>query len=89
MNGVPALEVLRLEGRHRQNVCLEGGQRGLEALQILRLGEDRDVGIAAKLRGAVEDSCLAAHEQVADAVLAHRRKDYASRARDRDGLPGR
>src|SRR5438132_6966165 len=52
------------------------------------VGENGEVRIAAKLGCAVEYARLSAHEQGANAVRAHRRKDFAYRVRDQVSLPG-
>jgi hypothetical protein len=57
--------------------------------EIRGIGEDGEVRVAAKLGRAEEHARLSAHQQGADAVRAHRRKDFAYRVRDQVSLPAR
>jgi hypothetical protein len=50
------------------------------------VAQDEQVGIAAKLRSAVEHARLAAHQQGTDPVAGHRRKDFPYPARDQANL---
>lgn len=59
-----------------------------QAAQILWKRQDRQIGVAAKLRCAVQDARLASHEQALYAMRPHRGKDSAYRARDQAYLPG-
>ena len=88
VHGVPALEVPRLERRHGDDARLEIGHRVAQALQVPGIGDDRQIGDAAKLRSAVQDAGLAAHQQRANPVRPHHRKDFANRARDQACLRG-
>ena len=65
------------------------GERPAQAREVRGVGEDGEVGVAAKLGRAVEHARLSAHEQGADAVRAHRRKDFAYRVRNQVSLPAR
>ena len=61
-------------------------QRLSQPREVGGIGEDGEVRVAAKLGRAVEHARLSAHEQGADAMRAHRRKDFAYRVRDQVSL---
>jgi hypothetical protein len=50
-------------------------------------GQDREIGIAAKLRCAVQHARLAPHQQTVYATVLHRRKDFEYRVPDQACLP--
>ena len=58
---------------------LEFVESGLEAPEVLRPGQDDEIHIAAKFRSSVTHAGLPAHEQAADAMTLHRRKDCLCR----------
>jgi hypothetical protein len=62
-------------------------QRGSQAVEIGVVGKQREVGIAAKLRCAVQYARLAPHQQTLHAIPLHRRKDFANRVRGQAILP--
>jgi len=61
---------------------------GAKPHEIRRLGQNGEIGGAAKLGCAVKHARLSAHEQGTDAMRAHRRKDFAYRVRDQASLQG-
>src|SRR2546421_12731150 len=63
-------------------------QRFAQPDEVGSVSEDGEVRVAAKLGCAVEYARLSAHEQGANAVRAHRRKDFAYRVRDQVSLQG-
>lgn len=77
-----AAQVLGSKGRDGDGTSLQLCEGPSQPRQVLGIGEDGEVGIAAKFRRALEHARLAAHEEGLDVVLAHRRKDFAYRVRD-------
>ena len=65
------------------------GKGPAQPRKIGGIGENGEIRVAAKLGRAVKHARLAAHEQGADAVRAHRRKDFAYRVRDQVSLRAR
>ncbi|MFZ9938061.1 MAG: hypothetical protein ACO3JG_13540, partial [Luteolibacter sp.] len=88
MNRQATMEEGFLECGHCNHLGLQFVQRCLKAPQILRFGEDGEVHVAAKFRSAVKHARLAAHEQAADAMTTHRRKDCQCRVRVQESLQG-
>ena len=89
MDGVAAPEIFQFKRRDGDGFGLQVRQRLPQPREIGRVGEDGEVRVAAKLGRAVEHARLSAHEQGADAVRAHRRKDFAYRVRDQVSLRAR
>jgi hypothetical protein len=75
--------------RDRNRFGLEFRQSFSQSREIGNVCDDGEIRIAAKLGRAVEHARLPAHEQCADALCAHRRKDFAYRVRDQVNLPAR
>jgi hypothetical protein len=88
MNRVSPQKVLPLKGRDGNDLGPECLHRLSQAFEIFWLGEDGEIGIAAKLRRALEHAGLAAHEEAVHAMLRHRKKDFEYRVRDQGCLPG-
>jgi hypothetical protein len=84
-----APKILAREWWDSDGLCLQIREGLMESGKIGVVGEDDEVGIAAKLGTAVEHAGLAPHEQGADAVRADRRKDFAYRVRDQVSLRAR
>ena len=82
-------EVFKLKRRNGDGVGLKFGQCLAQPHQICGIRQNQEVGIPAKLGCAVEHARLSAHEQGADVMRAHRRKDFAYRVRDQGSLRGR
>ena len=89
MDGVAAAEKFQFKRRDGDGFGLQFGQRLSQPREVGGVGEDGEVRVAAKLGRAVKHARLSAHEQGADAVRAHRRKDFAYRVRDQASLPAR
>ena len=70
MNGVSPPQVSKLKRGYGDYFRLELGQRTTQSRQVRRVGENDQVRIATKLRRAVQDAGLTAHEQGADAMFA-------------------
>ena len=70
MNGVSPPQVSKLKRGYGDYLRLEFGQRTTQSRQVRRVGENDQVRIATKLRRAVQDAGLTAHEQGADAMFA-------------------
>jgi hypothetical protein len=88
MNGVPPQEVLgrkRGNGDHLAAQLLDGTS---DPREVLLVGKDREIGIATKLRRAVEHASLTAHQQGAHLAVPENRKDFANRVRDQGCLLG-
>lgn len=60
VDGVPTVEVSGLERRHGDHSRVQRLEPALEALEIPSVGDDREIDVPAKLRGAVQDAGLAA-----------------------------
>jgi hypothetical protein len=88
-HGMAAIEEGLLEWRHGHLLAAQVGESGAESGQVGGVGNHGEVDVAAKLRRAVRDARLAAHEQALHVVPAHRRKDFAYRVRDQAILPDR
>jgi hypothetical protein len=84
-----AAKMVDIKWRHGDARGAQFSQRLLQSRQIGGVGKDGEIGVAAKLGRAVKHAGLPAHEQGADAVRAHRRKDFAYRVRDQGILPAR
>ena len=78
--------VFGTEGRRGNALRLKFAESGIQTLEILGVRQDQQVGIAAKLRCAVEHAGLAPHQQGTDLVRSHRRKDFPYPARDQANL---
>jgi hypothetical protein len=89
MDGMAPLQIADLEGRDSDDFGAQVGERVRESIEVLGRGEDGEVGVAAKLGGAVENACLAAHQEALDFVLPKGRKDSGDRARGQARLPAR
>jgi hypothetical protein len=89
MNGVAFAKVFQLERRNSDGSGLEFGESFPETSKIGGVGKNCQIGVAAKLGCAVKHAGLTAHEQSANAVPSHRRKDFAYRVRDQANLQGR
>jgi hypothetical protein len=87
LNGVSAPEVPDAKGWYRDHFGVECGERPTQSGQIRRVSEDDEIGIAAKLRRAVQHARLSAHEERPHSMLANRRKDSAYRVRDQENHP--
>jgi hypothetical protein len=88
MDGVAAAEIFDANGGTAM-VRLRIRKRFAQTREVRGVGEDGEVRVAAKLGRAVKHARLSAHEQGADAVRAHRRKDFAYRVRDQVSLRAR
>ena len=86
MDSVAATKEHRIEGWNSDDFGLEILECCLQTDEISGVGEDDEIGIAAKFRRAVKHAGLTAHEQGADAVLLDRRKDFEYRVRDQVSL---
>jgi len=53
---------------------------------LASIGQDHDVGVAAKLRRAVEHACLPSHQQVLHSAGRQSRKDFENRVRGQASL---
>jgi len=84
-----SLEMVGLKRWYRDHLGLKFGDGGLEPAKIVVVGDNDDVGVSAKLRSAVHHAGLPPHEQISDAILPQRRKDFEDRARGQGSLPGR
>lgn len=87
MNGVPPPQVLQLIRRYGDHFGMQFRQRATQSRQVSRVGKNDQFRIATKLRRAVQDAGLTAHEQVADAMFADERKDSAYRVRNQGNHP--
>ena len=87
VHGVAPPQMLEPEGRDGDDRCLQIRQGAAEAGEIASVGEDDEVGVSAKLRRAVEHARLSSHEEGADPVRLHRRKDFAYRVPDQAVSP--
>lgn len=87
MHGVAPPQMLEPEGRDGNDPCLQIRKGAAEAGEIASVGEDDEVGVSAKLRRAVEYARLSPHEEGADPVRLHRRKDFAYRVPDQAVSP--
>jgi hypothetical protein len=85
VDGVAPLQVLDLEGRHGDVFRAQVGQGGVQAREVVARGEDGEIGVAAKLRCAVQDAGLTPHQEALDLALADRGKDSADRAQGQAG----
>ena len=85
-NHQPTMQIGRLERGDGDHFGLKLVKRRLQAPQVFRLGEDDEIHVAAKFRSAVKHACLAAHQQAADAMTPHRRKDCLCRVRVQGSL---
>jgi hypothetical protein len=86
VNSKTAAKVLHLEGWNGNNLGLQIVKRLSQPGKVVTIGKNGEIGVAAKFGCAVEHARLAAHEQNADAMRAHRRKDFAYRVRDQARL---
>ena len=68
--------------------CLEGTKGLSQEFKVFSRGMECDVGVAAKLRRAVQNAGLSPHEQELNPVGPHRRKDFANRVRGQATLRG-
>ena len=89
VDGVASQQKASLEGRNGNYPRLEIIDRRLQPGEIGGIRHHEDVGVAAKLRPAVQDARLAAHQQRAHAIPPDRRKDFEDRARGQANLPVR
>ena len=89
MNGVTAAEEFQFKWRDGDRFGLQFCERLAQAREIGGVSKDGEIRVAAKLGRAVEHARLSAHEQGADAMRAHRRKDFAYRVRDQASLRAR
>ena len=87
MYGVAPLQMLEPEGRDGNDPCRQIRHGAAEAGEIASVGEDDEVSVSAKLRRAVENARLPSHEEGADPVRLHRRKDFAYRVPDQAVSP--
>ena len=76
-----------MQGGNRDRFGFQFCKRRAQANKVGRIGQNGKIRVAAKFRGAVEHARLPAHEERADAVRLHRRKDFAYRVRDQVHLP--
>ena len=86
MNGMARQQMSPIKARHGNQFRSQLVQCGLKAREILRVGQNREIGVPAKLGRAVEHAGLPAHQQALHPVPAHRRKDFVYRVRDQDCL---
>src|ERR1051325_2607440 len=77
------------KGRHGDALSLQLTQGVIQTPQILCMGQDHQIGVAAKFGCAVEHASLPPHQQGTDPVRCHRRKDFAYPARDQGTLQWR
>jgi hypothetical protein len=89
MDGVAAPEMFEGKRRNGDGFGLQFGERLAQTREIGGVGEDDKTSVAAKLGRAVKHARLSAHEQGANALRAHRRKDFAYRVRDQVSLRAR
>jgi len=89
MDGVAATKIFYFKRRDRDGFGLKFSERFLQPGEVRSIGKNNEIRVPAKLRRAVKHARLSAHEQGADAVHAHRRKDFAYRVRDQVSLPKR
>ena len=87
MHGVAPPQILKPERRNGNDFCLQIRQGAAEPGEIASVGEHDEVGVPAKLRRAVEHARLPSHEEGADPVRPHRRKDFAYRVPDQGVSP--
>ena len=80
VDGVAALEVAPFEGRDRDHLGAKLVQGFAQALEVVGRGERGEIDIAAKLRCAVENAGLPAHQQGSNPVRAKSRKEVPGRA---------
>ena len=88
VNRVTLVQVLLLERRNCNDLRFQFRERFVESGQIGRAGEDRKIGVTAKLRCAVQHASLTAHQQGSHTVMLDRRKDFAYRVRDQGSPQG-
>src|ERR1700722_1521194 len=86
MDCVSLAKILQGKWRNGDGLGLKFGECLAQSRQVGGVGKDDEIGVAAKLGRAVKHARLSAHEQGADAVRAHRRKDFACRVRDQVSL---
>ena len=89
VDGKAGVEVDGIERRDGNLLRLQLVERRLQAGEVFRVGENRQIGIAAKLGRAVKHAGLPAHEKRLHLALADRGKDFAYRVRDQGNLLGR
>jgi hypothetical protein len=68
MDRMPAEEIVQFKRRQGDGSGLQAVQRDGQKMQIVGVRQDRDIGIAAKFRSAVQHARLAAHQQVLNAA---------------------
>src|SRR5882672_5714969 len=88
MDGVASTKIFQFEWRNGDGFGLKLSHRFPQTREVGGVCENGEIGIAAKLGRAVKYAGLSAHEQGANAVRAHRRKDFAYRVRDQVSLLG-
>jgi hypothetical protein len=71
MEGVAAPQIFQSKRRNGNGLGAQIGERPPEPREICGIGENGEVGVAAKLGRAVKHARLTAHEQGADAARAH------------------
>ena len=86
MDGVPALQVVRLERWYGDALRLQRVQCFRQPGEVVSVGQYRDIRVPAKLCCAVEHARLAAHQQVLDAARSQGQKDFENRVRDQASL---
>ena len=89
MDGVAAPKIFQFKGGDGDGFGHQIGECFAQPHKIRGVGENGEISVAAKFGRAVEHARLSAHEEGADVVRAHRRKDFAYRVRDQVSLRGR
>ena len=88
-DGVAAPEIFWFKRRDGDRFGQQIGEGPAQPGDVGGVSQYRKVRVAAKLGRAVKHARLSAHEQGADAMRVHRRKDFAYRVRDQVSLPAR
>src|SRR5579862_580971 len=86
---VAAPEEFQFKLRNSDDIGLKFSQCLSQSHEVGRVRKNGEVRVAAKLGCAVKYARLSAHEQGANAVCAHRRKDFEYRVQDQASLPVR